>query len=587
MIQFPRVRSLLARPARTAPLAVAVFGLLLSVLGGYSIAGDAGTKRQQARFDLLIEGGRVVDGTGSPWYAADVGVTDGRIAAVGDLEGREARRVIEAQGMVVSPGFVDMHTHSEYSLLDDGRALSKIRQGVTTEVVGESSSPAPRRSGMELGRGAGSVEADWTTMAGYYERLESDGVSVNVVSYVGADQLRRYVVGEEHREPTAEELEKMKRLLAEAMEDGAAGLSNALETPGQSKPSPAVPDTEQLVELARVVGRYGGVYATHLRDQGPRLRESIEEAAEIGERAGVPVEVFHLKAAGYPNRGKMDVALDAIAAARERGVDIAADQYPYIAAAHGLAIEVPRWVHEGGRDRFLDRLRDPELRPRIKRQVREYMTTKYYNERAGTRGFDAVRVSSVRTNPEKYVGKTIGQIAREADKDPATLVLDLLIEQKGDVGVVMFYMSEEDVRRAMQSSLVSVCSDGRAVSPTFGGKPHPRYYGSFPRILAKYVRREGVLSLEEAIRKMTAMPAQRMGLLERGLVREGMWADLVIFDPERIEDRATFDQPHQFPRGIPYVIVNGEVVIDEGAHTGTFPGRALRGPGYVEGEAVQ
>lgn len=584
---FPR--SPAPRPARTSrPRAAFLF--LVVALFTWSCTGpgaDRGAEGQQGRFDLLLEGGRVVDGTGSPWFEADVGVADGRIAAVGDLGDRGAERVIDAEGMVVSPGFVDMHTHSEYSLLDDGRALSKIRQGVTTEVVGESSSPAPRRSGMELGRGAGDIEADWTTLAGYFDRLESEGVSVNVVSYVGAGQLRRHVVGEEHREPTDEEMEEMKALLAEAMEDGAVGLTTALETPGQSKPSPAVPDTDQLVELASVVGRYGGIYGTHLRDQGPRLEEAIEEAAEIGERAGVPVEIYHLKAAGYPNRGKMEDALDAIAAARERGVDVAADQYPYIAAAHGLAIEVPRWVHEGGRERFLERIQDPELRPRIERQVREYMTTKYYNEREGTRGFDAVRVSSVRTNPDEYVGKTIGQIAREAGKDPATMVLDLLVEQQGDVGVVMFYMSEEDVRRGMQSRLVSVCSDGRAVSPDFGGKPHPRYYGSFPRVLARYVREEGVLSLEEAVRKMTAMPAQRMGLLDRGLVREGMWADLVVFDPERIDDRATFDEPHRFPDGIPYVVVNGEVVIDEGEHTGAAPGRALRGPGHTETEGDQ
>jgi dihydroorotase/N-acyl-D-amino-acid deacylase len=387
------------------------------------------------------------------------------------------------------------------------------------------------------------------------------------------------------RKPTPEELEQMKKLLAQGMEDGAAGLVMALETPGQEqmgpagKPSDAMPSTEELIELARVVAPYGGMYATHLRDQGAYIVEAIKEAAIIGEQAGIPVQIFHLKAAGRPNFGKMGQALAAIAEARRRGVDLAAEVYPYIAASHGLTTEVPRWAHEGGRARLLERLADPALRPRIKREVTQYMNTKYYNETTGARGFDAVIVASVEKNPEQYVGKTIGQIARESGKAPDDMVLDLLIEEAGDVGIVMFYMSERDVRLAIQSPFVSFDSDGTAASPEFGGQPHPRWYGTFPRVLGHYVREEGVIGLEEAVRKMTSQAAQRMGLQDRGIIRPGFWADLVVFDPERIIDRATFDQPHQFPDGIDHVMVNGVVVIRNGEHTGALPGRPLRGRG--------
>ena len=544
----------------------------------------SGLPRTDQPYDLLIRGGRVIDGTGAAWFDADVGVKDGRIAAIGNLHDHAAREVIDAAGKVVTPGFIDMHTHSDLALLKDGRGLSKIRQGVTTEVIGEGGSVAPRRA--DAGDGRYGIQPDWTTLREYFQRLESSGTSGNVMSYIGAGQLRRYVMGEgAQRKPTPEELEQMKQLLAQGMEDGAAGLVMALETPGQEqmgpegKPSDAMPSTEELIELAKVVAPYGGMYATHMRDQGAYIVDGIREAATIGEQAGVPVEIFHLKAAGRPNFGKMGQALAAIVEARSRGVDIAADMYPYIAASHGLTTEVPRWAHEGGRDRLLERLADPALRPRIKREVTQYMNTKYYNETTGARGFDAVIVASVEKNPQAYVGKTIGQIAREQGKAADDMVLDLLIEQGGDVGIVMFYMSEKDVRLAMQHPFVSFDSDGTAASPDFGGQPHPRWYGTFPRVLGHYVREERVIGLEEAVRKMTSLPAQRMGLLDRGIIRQGMWADLVVFDPDRVSDRATFDQPHQFPDGIDHVIVNGAAVIRNGEHTGALPGRPLYGRG--------
>lgn len=538
-----------------------------------------------AAFDILIKGGRVIDGTGAPWAYADVGVRGGKIVAIGRLGEHEAKEVIDASNAVVTPGFIDMHTHSDLSLLRDGRGMSKIMQGVTTEVIGEGQSVSPRRKDDKDGRWG--VQPDWTTLAEYFQRLEQSGTSINIVSYISAGQLRRYVMGEgAQRRATPEEMEEMKRLLAEGMEQGAAGLVQALETPGSVQFPPegqlslAQPSTDELIELGKVVGRYGGIYATHLRDQGSHIMDAVNEAATIGEQAGIPVQIFHLKAAGWDNFGKMPEALKAIREARKRGIDIAADVYPYIAAAHGMTTELPRWTHEGGKEKMLARLADPQLRPRIAKEVAEYMNGKYQNELTGKRGFDAAIVSDVPNNPEKYVGKSLGDIARDQKKAPDAATLDLYLEQNGDVSLVMYYMSEKDMRIALQDPLLSIDSDGTAVSPEFGGQPHPRYYGTFPRVLGHYVREEGVISLEEAVRKMTSLAAQRMKLTDRGILREGLSADIVVFDPERIIDRATFDKPHQLAEGVSHVIVNGVTVVKDGAHTGAKPGRALHGPGH-------
>ena len=535
-------------------------------------------------FDVLIRGGRVIDGTGAPWFYADVAVRGGRVAAIGHFPDHAAQQVIEARGSVVTPGFIDMHSHSDLALIKDGRGLSKIRQGVTTEIIGEGESVAPRKPDAHNSRPG--VASDWTTLREYFQRLEAGGTSGNVMSYISAGQLRSYVMGEgARRRATPAELEQMRQLLAQGMEDGAAGLVMALETPGEEQFPPegqqslSMPTTDDLIELAKVVARYGGIYANHMRDQGAHLADGVRETALIGEQAQLPVEIFHIKSAGRPNFGHMAAALQAIHEARARGIDIAADVYPYIAASHPLSVEVPRWSLEGGVQKFLTRAADPQLRPRIKREVTEYMNTKYFNETTGARGFDAVMVATVPKNPQGYVGKTIGAIARERGKAPDDEVLDLLIEQGGDVSIVMFYMSEKDMRLAMQDPLVSFDSDGTAISPEFGGQPHPRYYGTFPRVLGHYVREEHVLSLEEAVRKMTSLPAQRMKLLDRGLIRVGMWADLVVFDPDRIIDRATFDHPHAYPDGISHVVVNGVTVIKDGEHTGAKPGKALFGNG--------
>jgi N-acyl-D-amino-acid deacylase len=557
--------------------------LVLAVVAGCLPRRGSGAAEEP--FDILIRGGRVIDGTGAPWFKADVGVRGGRIVAIGELSDHAAKETIDATGKVVTPGFIDLHTHSDWTLLKDGRGMSKIMQGVTTEVIGEGVSVAPRKADADDGEFG--IKPDWTTLRGYFDHLRASGTSGNVMSYISAGQLRRYVLGEGvQRAATPQELEQMKQLLAQGMEDGAAGLVMALETPGmdqfppEGKPSPAMPGTNELIELAKVAAKYGGIYGNHMRDQGAHIVDGIHEAATIGEQAHIPVEIFHLKAAGRPNFGKMGEALAAIHEARKRGVDISADMYPYIAASHGLTTEVPIWAREGGKAKFLARLADPALRPRIKREVTQYMNTKYYNETTGARGFDAVIIASVPKDPEKYVGKTIGQIAREQHKAPDDEVLDLLIEQDLSVGIVMFYMSEKDVRLAMADQLLSFDSDGSAVSPDFGGQPHPRYYGTFPRVLGHYVREEHVLGLEEAVRKMTSQAAQRMGLLDRGIVRQGMWADLVVFDPDRIIDRATFDKPQQYPDGISHVIVNGVTVVKDGEHTGALPGRPLYGRGW-------
>jgi N-acyl-D-aspartate/D-glutamate deacylase len=444
---------------------------------------------------------------------------------------------------------------------------------------------APRKA--DAKDGSWGVQPDWTTLSGYYARLEKQGISGNVVSYISVGQLRTYVMGEgAMRRPTAEEMEQMKQLLAQGMEEGAMGISDSLDAPGiyqlgagneisLNKASP-----EDLIEFAKVVARYGGMYGVHLRDQGPFVEEAVAEAARIGRESGIRVQIFHLKASGWQNWGKMDNILAAIHKARAEGVDISAQTYPYTAASHGLKTELPRWTHEGGTEAMIKRLKDGELRPGIMKDTTKYMEGKYKVEATGEVGYAAALVSNVPVHPEKYLGKSFAQIAKEAGKPADAATLDLFIEQGGDVSIVMHYMAESDLRKAMVDPLVAFDSDGTAVTPEFGGNPHPRYYGTFPRILGKYVREEKLLPLEEAIRKMTSLAADRMGLLDRGLLRPGMAADIVVFDPATIADKATFADSHQYSVGISEVIVNGGIVVRGSQHTGAMPGKALRGPGY-------
>ncbi len=549
-----------------------VIVLLLSLLLGFSGA----CRKQGTAYDLIISNGRVVDGSGADPIEADVAVVGDSIVRVGSIEPdarAQARRVIDARGLVVSPGFIDIHTHSDYSLLVDGSAQSKVRQGVTTEILGEADSAGPIQ-GKATGSAPYGLQVDWRTLGEYFKRLERGGVSVNVGSFVGATQVRRCVLGEESREPTRAELDQMKRLVTEAMQDGALGLSVALLVPPNTYHT-----TAQLIELASAVKPFGGIYMTHIRTEGEGIETAIGEALEVAEKAQVPVEILHLKIADRRLWGRMKNVCDLIEGARSRGIKASADQYPYVAGQNNLVALVPPWAMEGGRDRMLARLKDPAERRRIEKDLYAGIPG-WYNHYLAMSGWEGCLVASVRMEANrKYEGKSIAEIAQLSGKKPSDAVFDLLIDEQGSVPAVYFLMSEEDVRYAMQRPWVSFGSDGSAVrpdGPLGSGKPHPRWYGTFPRVLGKYVREEHVLTLPEAIRKMTSLNAEKLGIEDRGLLRVGKKADITIFDPDRVADRATFGNPHQFPVGILYVIVNGVPVIEGEQHLRTRPGRILR-----------
>ena len=521
------------------------------------------------KYDILIEKGHIIDGAGNPWFRADVGVVGDHIEAIGRLGDANADRRIDARGLVVAPGFIDIHSHSDYTVLINPRVESKVRQGVTTEVVGNcGSSAAPMNDEVrayrekymrsQLGE---EFEFNWETMEDYLNLVDGNGASFNVVPLVGQGTVRQNVMGYEDRPPTDAELGAMRRLVAEAMEEGAWGMSTGLiYTPS------CFAETDEIVELAKVVAKYGGVYFSHIRGEGETLLEAVKEATDIGERSGIPVEIAHFKASGKEHWGKTKESLKLVEEGRRRGVDVTFDQYPYIASSTGLSALLPHWAQEGGAEKLLERLGDPEMR----RKIAEEPATV-------TRDWDAVMVAFAKNHPE-YEGKTISEIARLEGKEPVDSVFDLLLAEDAQVSIVSFGMSEDDVQRVMRSPYMMVGSDGRAVAP-YGilgrGRPHPRYYGTFPRVLGHYVR-EGILSLQEAVRKMTSLPAQRLGLRDRGLLREGLKADIAVFDPERVKDEATFTDPHRFTSGIPFVIVNGAIVIDNSEHTGELPGKALR-----------
>ncbi len=552
-------------------------GLLLVIVSSALVQRPA-VRAQTADYDVLIQGGMRVDGSGNPWVHADVAIRNGRIERIGRLGDARARRTIDATGKVVAPGFIDMHTHSDYPFLVDGRAESKVRQGVTTEVLGEGETAGPIcGAGVETMRQSLArykIEPDWRTLGEYFARLERQGVAPNVVSYVAAGSVRRCVVGFENRPPTEAELENMRQLVAQAMEDGAFGLVTSLEA------TQGFASTGEIIELAKVVGRHGGIYATHIRGEADELIESIGEAIEVGEKAGVPVDIFHLKASGQKNWGRMAEALKLIEAARARGLDITANQYPYIAGAHPLLPLLPPWALEGGTAKTMERLRDRQQRARMKQEIAQGLAGWRHNYVQQSGGWKGVMISNTRTEKNKVLaGKTLADNAAMRGIDPAEAFFDLLLEENGQVGGILFIMSEEDVRTVMRAPWVSVGSDGSALAVTglLGeGHPHPRHFGTFPRILGRYVRELKLLPLEDAVRKMTSLAAQRLGIRDRGLLREGFWADVVVFDPDRVIDRATFENPKQYPDGIEYVLVNGQLVIDRSAHTGALPGRVLR-----------
>lgn len=534
---------------------------------------------ESPEYDLLIEHGHIIDGTGSPWFEGSVAINGGKIVAVGRLEHASARKVLDAQGQVVAPGFIDLHSHSDFTLLVDGNAQSKIRQGVTTEILGESNSAGPVEgagdSDLDLQLAPLGLHRDWKSLGEYFTRLLRQGIAVNVASYVGSGQVRLDVMGNINRAPTPSEMQRMKQLVDEAMLDGAIGLGSGLIYPPNSYAS-----REELIELARVAARHGGIYTTHMRSEGAGSPAAIEEAIEIGRRAGLPVHILHFKSYGASNWGRMPALVHEIQAARDQGLDITADVYPYVATETGLDMTLPSQYLEGTPDHILQRLKDPATRNAIRDELKNGPAEG--TEASAVGGWHNILVGSIQS-PEfkKYEGKRVDEISRSMNKDPVDAVCDLLIADHGLTPAIYFAMSESDVREALKQPWVGIGSDGQAVNPSmrFVGKPHPRYYGTFPRVLGYYVREEKVLSLPDAIRKMTSLPAQIVGLENRGLLRPGMAADVTIFDPDQVSDRATFSDPAQYPVGINFVIVNGIVVLDHGEHTTAKPGRVLFGRG--------
>jgi len=529
-------------------------------------------------FDIVIRNGHIIDGTGSPWYAADIGIRDGRVAQIGSLSNAQSRAVIDATGLVVAPGFIDMLGQSELSIMVNPHLPSKIFQGITTEITGEGNSIAPVNERIvSADHGAFDnygITADWRTFAEYFHRLERQGIGINLASYVGATQVRRMVLGEDDRAPDASELERMKGLVRQAMQDGAVGISTSL----QYAPAPYA-STDELVALAAEASRFGGVYATHMRSEGDSIDTALDEAFRIGREARIPVEIWHLKAAGKRNWGRMPEIVNRIEKARAAGVDVEADTYAYPAWFNSFSAFIPPWVHDGGDARMVARLKDPATRARIRKQM-ETDPEGWDNEWLEIPGPQAILISVVQ-NPKllSYQGKTIADIAKVESKDPIDAIFDLLIQDPG-MSVAVFAMSEKDIAYALRQPWVSVDNDSQGTAPDgllSREHPHPRAYGTFPRILRKYVREEKLLTLQEAIRKFSALPAQRMRLADRGVLKEGMWADVVVFDPERVRDVATFEKPNQLSVGMDYVLVNGVPVIEQGKMTNALPGKVLRG----------
>lgn len=562
---------------------------LLSVcvgLGAAILVTYAGFVRGQARasaeYDLIIRNGHIIDGTGSPWYRGDIGIRDGRIATIGHLSGARANQVIDAAGRVVAPGFIDMLGQSEISMLADPHVESKVFQGITTEITGEGDTAAPQnaRTLADAKREFAhyGITPSWRTFTQYFARLQKQGMGINLGTYVGATQVRRYVIGDEDRPATAAELEKMKALVAEAMREGALGVSSALQYP----PAPYA-STEELAALASVSAQYGGIYATHMRSEGDGEMAALEETARIAREAHIGVEIFHLKTAGKPNWGKMPQVVAFIDKMRSEGLDIEADTYAYTAWANDLAAFIPPWAHDGGDAKMIERLKNPAIRARIRKAI-ETPSQKWDNEWREVAGPGGILITSVE-NPEliPLQGKTIADIARLWREDPIDAICDMIIKDHAFTGVAVFGMSEPDVELALRQPWVSIDNDYSGGSPTgiLGREhPHPRAYGTFPRVIRKFVRQEHLLTLPEAIRKFSALPAQREGLTDRGVLKKDMWADIVVFDPARVRDLATYQDPNHLSIGMDDVLVNGVPEILDGKLTGALAGKVLYGPGY-------
>jgi N-acyl-D-amino-acid deacylase len=567
-------------------------GRQLAVLCAVGMLGQISINAQTAvpseAFDVVILHGHIIDGTGSPWYSGDVGIRNGHIAAIGDLAGAPAKQKIDAQGKVVAPGFIDMLGQSELTILVDPRLPSKIYQGITTEITGEGDCVAPVNDAMLAADHSGyehlHITPDWRTLHEYFARVEKQGMGINLATYVGATSVRRMVLGDAKVDPTPAQLDQMEALVDQSMRDGAVGLSTAL----QYAPAPYA-KTDELIALAREASKYGGIYATHMRSEGDAVLESIDEATRIGREAHIPVEIWHLKAAGKSNWGKMPQIIARIDAARAAGVDVSANTYAYTAWFNTFSAFIPPWAHDGGDAKLIERLKDPATRARIRKDMtstgKDSAGEDWDNEWQEVPGPEAILVAVVQ-NPElvPLQGKRLSDVAALWHEDAIDALCDLLIKDKAFTEVAVFAMDEPDVVLALKQPWVSIDNDSQGTSPEglLGSEhPHPRAYGTFPRILRKYVREEHALTLPDTIRKFSALPAQRMRLTDRGVLKQGMWADVVVFDPDKIADKATFEEPNQLSVGMDYVLVNGVPVIKDGKMTGTLPGKVLRGAGYV------
>jgi N-acyl-D-amino-acid deacylase len=570
-------------PSHRTRLGYAAATLILALL-----AGPVPVRSADEPFDLVVRGGRVVDGTGNPWVHADVAIRGDRIARVGQLSDAElasAHRVIDASGRIVAPGFVDIHSHSDRTLLLDGDAPSKVRQGVTTEILGEQTSGAPNLDALDAP--TLNVKGQPRTirrLRDYLDALDDSGIAVNAATYAGLGNVWGSVMGTSFERPSPEQLARMKAILDEAMADGALGLSNALASPDAT-----VVTTDDLVELARVVHAHGGLYSSHIRNEGLDVFQAVDEAISVGERAGVRVDIIHLKIADQRLWGRMNEIVERIEGARRRGVDVQANVYPYTRGNNDLASMVPPWAHEGGRPAFLDRLRDPEARRRIVDDARRGIPGWYDHYLAVGGDWSRMLVSARLTEPNRrFQGQTMDRILAERTAgralDEAGLLaamLDFLAEEGGSVGTIYAHHTEDDMNLAMAQPWCSIGSDGSALAidgplRDVQGSPHPRNFGTFPRVLGVYVREKGLLRLEDAVRKMTSLNAAKVGLADRGLLRPGQFADVVVFDADRIIDRSTYLEPFQYSEGVECVVVNGQVVLDRGQPTGARPGRALR-----------
>lgn len=548
----------------------------------FALLAAVGALAEPPVYDVIVRNGHIVDGTGNPWYAGDIAIQGDRIAAIGRLDGASATRVIDAAGLVVAPGFIDMLGQSEFALLIDNRALSKLSQGITSEITGEGGSIAPQND-LTLASAKPFLDqyhltVDWQDLAGYFQRLEKTGTPLNLGTYVGAAQVREAVLGDIDRAPTAAELEKMKALVAEAMQQGALGVSTALIYPPGHYAK-----TEELIELAKVAAQYGGRYATHMRSEGQSEMAAVDEAIRIGQEAHLPVEIFHLKVSGKPRWGTMPQVVAKIQVARDAGLDIAADIYPYIAGATALASSLPPWVADGGFPKLLERLKDPAIRKRITAEMAEAHND-WENLYLDCGGGAGVMISGV-VNPDlkKFDGQRVTEMAKAMGKPEMDALFDFILADQGQTGALYFMANEQDMQYALQQPWTSIGLDAGEMpldGPLYEPHAHPRTWGSMPRVLGHYSRDLRLIPLEQMIRKITSLPAQRERLDGRGLLKPGFYADVTVFDPATIADTATFSEPTQVSKGIEYVFVNGQLGYEHGKLTGVNAGRPLRGSGY-------